>query len=140
MMVANHWLFLRMNESYLIDRNEFLFLQVLNGMGIGTSLYDEEGAQIVQKLMDKAKAKNVQIHLPVDFVTADKFAENATVGKATRESGIPDGWMVSDLCAVTIGVTATCTIVALCQFPVADPGGSAPGAPIPLSPPQKNLV
>ena len=57
-------------------------------------MYDEEGSKIVQKLMDKAKAKNVQIHLPVDFVTGDKFAEDATVGAATVQSGIEADAMV----------------------------------------------
>ena len=61
---------------------------------IGTSLFDEEGSKIVKNLMDKAKAKGVQIHLPVDFVTAEKFDKNATTGAATKQSGIPDGWMV----------------------------------------------
>lgn len=64
---------------------------------IGDSLYDEEGAKIVQKLIDKAKANNVQMHLPVDFVTADKFAEDATVGTASLEAGIPAGWMSLDI-------------------------------------------
>lgn len=45
--------------------------------------------------MDKAKSKNVHVHLPVDFVTGDKFAEDAVVGKATVESGIPDNCLVS---------------------------------------------
>ena len=48
-------------------------------MSIGTSLYDEEGAAIVPQLMEKAKANNVKIHLPIDFVTADKFAPDAQV-------------------------------------------------------------
>lgn len=48
-------------------------------------------------LLDKAKKNNVQIHLPVDFVTADKFAENAAVGAADIENGIPDGWMGLDV-------------------------------------------
>lgn len=48
-------------------------------------------------LLDKAKKNNVQIHLPVDFVTADKFAENAAVGAADVETGIPDGWMGLDV-------------------------------------------
>ena len=64
-------------------------------MKIGNSLYDEEGAKIVNDLMAKAKKNNVQIHLPVDFVTADQFAENANAGTATLETGVPDGWMVS---------------------------------------------
>lgn len=46
---------------------------------IGSSLYDAEGAKIIKQLLDKAKNNNVQIHLPVDFITADKFDENANV-------------------------------------------------------------
>lgn len=65
-------------------------------MAIGNSLYDEEGAKIVPKLMEKAKANGVKIHLPVDFVTGDKFAADAAVGAASLESGIPDGWMGLD--------------------------------------------
>lgn len=45
--------------------------------------------------MDKADAKGVKIHLPVDFVTGDKFDENATVGSATVEEGIPDDCLVN---------------------------------------------
>lgn len=58
-------------------------------------MYDEAGAEIVQTVMNEAKAKNVEIYLPIDFVTADKFAEDAQTGSATIESGIPDGWLVS---------------------------------------------
>ena len=66
-------------------------------MQIGNSLYDEEGAKIINELMAKAAKNNVQIHLPVDFVTADKFAEDAAVGAADVDSGIPDGWMGLDV-------------------------------------------
>lgn len=69
----------------------------VNFSQIGKSLYDEEGSKIIQKLMDKAKANGVQIHLPVDFVTGDKFAEDAQVGQATVESGIPAEHLVSTL-------------------------------------------
>lgn len=78
----------KVNEMIIGGGMAFTFLKVLNNMEIGKSMFDQEGAKIVQKLMDKAKEKNVQIHLPVDFVTADKFAEDATVGAATLESGI----------------------------------------------------
>lgn len=46
---------------------------------IGTSLYDAEGAKIIGKLLEKAQKNNVQIHLPVDFITAEKFDEKAQV-------------------------------------------------------------
>merc|ERR1712086_841889 len=74
----------------------FTFRKVMDNMTIGTSLYDEEGAKIVPRLVEKAKAKNVKLHFPVDFVTADKFAEDAAVGAATMEEGIPEGWMGLD--------------------------------------------
>jgi len=75
----------------------FTFLKVLNNMKIGKSLFDEEGSKIVQKLMEKAKSKNVQILLPCDFVCADKFDKDAKTQPATLESGIPDGWMGLDI-------------------------------------------
>uniref|UniRef100_A0A673IHD6 Phosphoglycerate kinase n=1 Tax=Sinocyclocheilus rhinocerous TaxID=307959 RepID=A0A673IHD6_9TELE len=63
---------------------------------IGTSLYDEEGANIVKDLMAKAEKNGVKITLPVDFVTADKFDEKAASGTASVADGIPAGWMGLD--------------------------------------------
>lgn len=74
----------------------FTFKKVLDKMPIGDSLYDEAGAQNVEHLVAKAKKNNVELVLPVDFVTADKFDKNATTGHATQEEGIPDGWMGLD--------------------------------------------
>jgi len=70
----------------------YTFLKVLNGMQIGNSLYDPAGAEIVSELIAKAKEKGVRIHLPVDFITGDKFAPDSNLGSASVESGIPDGW------------------------------------------------
>ena len=50
----------------------FTFQKVLNNMEIGGSLFDEDGAKIVPKLVEKAKAKGVKLVLPTDFITADK--------------------------------------------------------------------
>ena len=66
-------------------------------MDIGSSLFDKDGAGIVPSIMQKAKERGVKIHLPVDFVTADKFAPDATVGHATVESGIPEGQLGLDI-------------------------------------------
>merc|ERR1712193_579474 len=55
----------------------FTFDKVLNGTQIGSSLFDEEGAATVPDIMKKAQEKNVKIHLPTDYVCADKFAEDA---------------------------------------------------------------
>ncbi|XP_012252014.1 phosphoglycerate kinase [Athalia rosae] len=87
----------KVNEMIIGGGMAFTFLKVTKNMKIGASLFDEEGAKIVNDLLEKAKKNNVQIHLPVDFVTGDKFSETATVGSATLEEGIPDGFMGLDV-------------------------------------------
>ncbi|XP_017798462.1 PREDICTED: phosphoglycerate kinase [Habropoda laboriosa] len=87
----------KVNEMIIGGGMAYTFLKVSKNMKIGNSLFDEEGAKIVNDLLTKAEKNKVQIHLPVDFVTADKFAENAAVGAADLESGIPDGWMGLDV-------------------------------------------
>merc|ERR1712129_363456 len=62
----------------------FTFLKVLENMSIGGSLFDEEGAKIVPEIMAKAKEKNVEIILPVDFVTSSKFGEDGTIETGTK--------------------------------------------------------
>merc|ERR1712176_310416 len=74
----------------------FTFLKVNDGMSIGSSLYDEEGAKIVPEIMEKAKSKGVEIILPVDFVISSKFGEDGEVKEATKAEGIPDGFMGLD--------------------------------------------
>lgn len=74
----------------------FTFLKVINNMKIGKSLFDDAGAKTVKDIMEKAKSKNIKVHLPCDFVTGDKFAENAAVGTATIESGIGEDLMGLD--------------------------------------------
>jgi len=75
----------------------YTFKKVISGMPIGNSLFDPEGAKIVPELIEKAKAKGVQIHLPVDFICADKFAPDAEIREADDKAGIPDGWMGLDV-------------------------------------------
>jgi phosphoglycerate kinase len=75
----------------------FTFKKVLNNMEIGASLFDPEGAKTVADLMAKAKARGVKIHLPVDYICADRFAEDASSKPADDASGIPAGWMGLDV-------------------------------------------
>lgn len=87
----------KVNEMIIGGGMAFTFLKVLNGMEIGNSLYDEEGAKIINTIMEKAAKNNVTITLPSDFVTGDKFGEDAKVGQATVASGIPAGCMGLDI-------------------------------------------
>ena len=86
----------KVDEMIIGGGMAFTFRKIMDNMAIGTSLYDEEGAKTVPSILEKAKAKGVKLHFPVDFVTGDKFAEDASVGAATVEAGIPEGWMGLD--------------------------------------------
>merc|ERR1739849_63583 len=74
----------------------FTFLKVNDGMAIGSSLYDDDGAKVVPDIMAKAKEKGVEIILPVDFTISSKFGEDGEIKSATKEEGIPDGFMGLD--------------------------------------------
>lgn len=86
----------------------FTFKKVIDGINIGGSLFDAKGAEIVPKIMEKAKAKNVKIHLPVDFKVADKFDKDAQVRIVTEQQGIPDKWMGLDIGPKTIEAYVQC--------------------------------
>lgn len=86
----------KVDEMIIVGGMAFTFLKVLNNMRIGKSLFDSDGATKVNDMISKAAAKNVKIHLPVDFVIADSISEDATTGSATVESGIPDDQMGLD--------------------------------------------
>ena len=70
----------------------YTFHKVLRGTPIGSSLYDAEGAKIVEELVAKAAARNVELIFPIDFIAADKFAPDANTQPADLATGIPDGW------------------------------------------------
>ena len=70
----------------------YTFKKVLDGMEIGGSLFDPEGAKIVADLVAKAKARDVKLIFPVDFVCGDAFSPDANAQPADDVSGIPAGW------------------------------------------------
>merc|ERR1719375_1425669 len=75
----------------------FTFLKVNEGMKIGSSLYDEDGAKTVPDIMAKAKEKGVEIILPVDFTISSKFGEDGEVKEGvTVAEGIPEGFLGLD--------------------------------------------
>ncbi|MGO4876857.1 MULTISPECIES: phosphoglycerate kinase [unclassified Pedobacter] len=66
------------------------------GGEIGTSLLEADKQELSLELMEKAKAKGVNLILPVDTVIADKFANDAN--KKDVDSGqIPADWMGLDI-------------------------------------------
>lgn len=66
------------------------------GGKIGNSLLEEDKLDYVLELMEKAKAKGVNLILPVDTVIADAFANEAKQDLVSSGE-IPDGWMGLDI-------------------------------------------
>lgn len=86
----------KVNTLIICGGMAFTFKKTLEKVNIGQSLFDQPGSEKVAGIMEKAKKNNVEIVFPVDYVTADKFAADATVGEATDESGIEDSLMGLD--------------------------------------------
>ncbi|MDT7831176.1 phosphoglycerate kinase [Flavobacteriaceae bacterium S356] len=78
----------------------FTFVKALGGK-IGNSLVEDDKMDLALEILDKAKAKNVQIHLPVDAVIADSFSNEANT-KTVPVNEISDGWMGLDAGAQTV--------------------------------------
>eukprot|EP00444_Apocalathium_aciculiferum_P002718 CAMPEP_0183397086 /NCGR_PEP_ID=MMETSP0370-20130417/10357_1 /TAXON_ID=268820 /ORGANISM="Peridinium aciculiferum, Strain PAER-2" /LENGTH=419 /DNA_ID=CAMNT_0025577917 /DNA_START=73 /DNA_END=1332 /DNA_ORIENTATION=+ len=70
----------------------YTFLKVCFGMEIGKSLFDKKGAEIVQGILDKAKAKGCEVTLPVDWLCGTEFKNDQETKLVTQEEGIPEGW------------------------------------------------
>jgi phosphoglycerate kinase len=71
------------------------------GGEIGTSLLEEDRMALCLELIEKAKAKGVNLILPIDTVIADKFDNNATKNQVATGS-IPANWMGLDIGEKTI--------------------------------------
>ncbi len=80
----------------------YTFLKARGGK-IGNSLCEDDRLQTALDILEKAKQKNVSIHLPEDSIIADKF--DAAANTEVRPSdAIPDGWMGLDIGPKAVGI------------------------------------
>lgn len=79
----------------------FTFRKLLQGIGIGRSLYKPEWEPIAQSAIDKAKARGVKLLVPIDGLVSDKFDFDAKTIGATQMippgESIPEGWEGLDI-------------------------------------------
>lgn len=71
------------------------------GGTIGNSLLEADKQELALSLLEKAKAKGVNIILPTDTIIADDFANDAKTGVAPTKA-IPDGWQGLDIGPETV--------------------------------------
>lgn len=80
----------------------YTFLKARGGK-IGNSLCEDDRLQTALDILEKAKQKNVSIHLPEDSVIADKFAADANT-QTSPSDAISDGWMGLDIGPKAVGI------------------------------------
>ncbi len=73
----------------------FTFVKALGGH-VGKSLVEEDKLQLALSILEKAKAQNVKVLLPVDCIIADEFSNDAD-RKEVDVYEIPEGWMGLDV-------------------------------------------
>lgn len=80
----------------------YTFIKARGGK-TGNSLCENDRMDTALEILEKARQKNVSIHLPEDSVIADKF--DAAANTATCPSdAIPDGWMGLDIGPKAVGI------------------------------------
>jgi phosphoglycerate kinase len=73
----------------------YTFFKAMGGQ-IGASLCEQDRLSTCLDILEKAKAKGVQIHLPVDAIAADRFAADAQT-QIAASNDISEGWMGLDI-------------------------------------------
>lgn len=72
----------------------FTFIKALGGK-IGDSICEDDKLDLALEILEKAKEKNVEIHLPVDVIAANAFSNDAET-QVVNVNEIPDGWQGLD--------------------------------------------
>ena len=85
----------RVNHLIIGGGMAYTFFKALGG-NVGNSLVEVDKLDLAKELIQKAKAKGVELHLPIDSIAADKFDANANT-KIANNNSIGDGWMGLDI-------------------------------------------
>jgi phosphoglycerate kinase len=78
----------------------YTFIKAQGGK-IGKSICEDDKLELAIDILNKAKAKGVNVFIPVDAVNADNFAADANINMS-KTNETPDGWMGLDVGPETI--------------------------------------
>lgn len=85
----------KVNHLIIGGGMSYTFFKAMGGQ-VGKSLVEEDKLDLAKELIQKAKSKGVELHLPIDSIIADKFDANANTETAMNTS-IKEGWMGLDI-------------------------------------------
>lgn len=72
----------------------FTFVKAQGG-SVGDSICEDDKMELALEILKQAKAKNVEVHIPVDVIAADDFSNDANT-QVLDVTKIPDGWQGLD--------------------------------------------
>ncbi len=72
----------------------FTFIKAQGG-SVGDSICEDDKMDLALDILKQAKAKNVQVHIPIDVIAADDFSNDANT-QIIDVTKIPDGWQGLD--------------------------------------------
>ena len=89
----------------LLDKLDHLFIgggmsvTFLNAVGYGTgaSSVEEDRLDFTRKILDRARQRGIQVHLPLDVVIADLFDADAPQVRTVPVNQVSDGWFIMDI-------------------------------------------
>ena len=90
----------KVDELLIGGGMSYTFYKAL-GYSVGNSICEDDKIDLAKELMEKAKAKNVKMLLPIDNKLGKEFSANTETMIVDRES-IPDGWEGLDIGPKTI--------------------------------------
>ena len=72
----------------------FTFVKAQGG-SVGDSICEDDKIELALQILERAKAKNVQVHIPVDVLAADDFSNDANT-QIVDVRAIPEKWQGLD--------------------------------------------
>ena len=67
------------------------------GYDTGASAVEEDRLDFAKEVLSRAGNLGVQVHLPVDVVVADRFADDAAGVETVLVNQVPQGWLIMDI-------------------------------------------
>jgi len=84
----------KVNHLIIGGGMSFTFVKALGGK-VGNSICEDDKQELALEILKLAKAKGVQVHIPVDVIAADDFSNDANT-QICDINNIPDGWQGLD--------------------------------------------